>query len=169
MTERHIQNDILRDLGARPDIRLFRQNVGEAWVGTFVSFKNGRLILDNARRFFAGLCVGSSDLIGWQTVVVTPDMIGQRVAIFTGIEVKAKRGSPTTEQRAFTGAVNLAGGRAGFARSVDEARIIVGAEHEVQTKPSEIHKFCSCGRRCEAASAETCAACAALHRVAGTP
>ena len=167
MTERHIQNDILRDLGARPDIRLFRQNVGEAWVGVFVSFKNGLLILDNARRFFAGLCVGSSDLIGWRTVVVTPDMIGQRVAIFTGIEVKAKRGSPTTEQRAFTGAVNLAGGRAGFARSVDEARIIVGAEHEQES--AGIRNLCSCGRRCEAASAETCDACAALHRVAPTP
>lgn len=167
MTERHIQNDILRDLGARPDIRLFRQNVGEAWVGVFVSFKNGRLILDNARRFFAGLCVGSSDLIGWRTVVVTPDMVGQRVAIFTGIEVKAPRGSPTTEQRAFTGAVNSAGGRAGFARSVDEARIIVGAEHEISN--TETIKRCACGRRCEAASAETCTACAALHRVAGTP
>ena len=130
MTERHIQNDILRDLGARPDIRLFRQNVGEAWVGVFVSFRNGRLILDNARRFFAGLCVGSSDLIGWRTVVVTPDMVGQRVAVFVGVEVKAPRGSPTTEQRAFTGAVNSAGGRAGFARSVDEARIIIRAEHE---------------------------------------
>lgn len=167
MTERHIQNDILRDLGARPDIRLFRQNVGEAWVGTFVSFKNGRLILDNARRFFAGLCVGSSDLIGWQTVVVTPDMIGQRVAVFVGIEVKAPRGSPTTEQRAFTGAVNSAGGRAGFARSVDEARIIVGADYEYER--AEIRNCCSCGRRCEAASAETCDACAALHRVAPDP
>lgn len=167
MTERHIQNDILRDLGARPDIRLFRQNVGEAWVGVFVSFKNGRLILDNARRFFAGLCVGSSDLIGWRTVVVTPDMVGQRVAVFAAIEVKAKRGSPTTEQRAFTGAVNLAGGRAGFARSVDEARIIVGAEHEQES--AGIRNLCSCGRRCEAASAETCDACAALHRVAPTP
>ena len=30
----------------------------------------------------------SSDLIGWTEVVITPEMVGKKVAIFTAIEVK---------------------------------------------------------------------------------
>lgn len=36
----------------------------------------------------AGLCKGSGDLIGWETVKITPDMVGRYVAIFKSIEVK---------------------------------------------------------------------------------
>ena len=30
----------------------------------------------------------SSDLIGWTEIIITPEMIGKRVAVFTAIEVK---------------------------------------------------------------------------------
>lgn len=33
--------------------------------------------------------VKSSDLIGWRSVVVTPEMVGRKVAVFTAIECKA--------------------------------------------------------------------------------
>ncbi len=71
-----------------------------------------------------GLCVGSSDLIGWTTRTVTPDMVGQRVAIFTAIEVKTLTGQPTDQQSHFLETVHRAGGIAFIARSeADLARL----------------------------------------------
>lgn len=104
--------------------RLWRNNVGAAWqgraehVGTVVT-------LYGPRRVEYGLCPGSSDLIGLRSVEITPDMVGQRVAIFCAVEVKTAKGRPTDEQPAFIKTVNLLGGRAGIARSEDEAKIIV--------------------------------------------
>jgi hypothetical protein len=58
----------------------------------------------------AGLHKGSSDLIGWKTVEITPDMVGQHVAIFTAVEVKTGSGRTTAEQEQFLQAVRAAGG-----------------------------------------------------------
>lgn len=104
--------------------RLWRNNVGAAWqgraehVGTVVT-------LYGPRRVEYGLCPGSSDLIGLRSVEITPDMVGQRVAIFCAVEVKSKTGRPTDEQSAFIKTVNYLGGRAGIARSEDDAKIVV--------------------------------------------
>lgn len=76
---------------------------------------------------------GGSDLIGWTPVVVTPDMVGRKVAVFTAIEVKAPRGKPTDAQVNFLHQVALAGGIAGIARSADEAVAI--AQLRVSPKP----------------------------------
>lgn len=121
MSERSRQNDILLELGGREDTRLFRQNVGQAWVGVFVSLKHGRLILDNARPFHAGLCVGSSDLIGFRSVTLG----GERTAVFCAIECKTPTGRASAEQKAFVRTVLDHGGFAGFARTPDEARAIL--------------------------------------------
>jgi VRR-NUC domain len=64
-----------------------------------------------------GLAVGSSDLIGW--VKDGP------VAIFAAIEVKIGNRKTTPEQNTFLAAVRAAGGRAGVARSVEEAMAIL--------------------------------------------
>jgi len=109
--EAKVQNDIRLEL-ARGNTRLWRNNTGALKDAT------GRLV-----RY--GLCPGSSDLIGLRQVVVTPDMVGQTLAVFTAIEVK-DRGRPTPEQQAFIAMVQQAGGLAGIARSVDEARVILG-------------------------------------------
>jgi hypothetical protein len=68
-----------------------------------------------------GLARGSADLIGWRTVEVTPDMVGQRLAVFTSIEVKTPTGRLTPQQRNWLDAVLKAGGIAGVARSVADA------------------------------------------------
>ena len=73
-----------------------------------------------------GLCKGSADLIGWRTVTVTPEMVGQQVAVFTSIEVKAASGRLRPEQRQWLDAVQAAGGIGGVARSVDDARALLG-------------------------------------------
>ena len=91
---------------------MFRNQVGATHT------PDGRLV-----RF--GLCVGSSDLIGWTPVVITEDMVGQTVAVFTACEVKAPMGKPTEDQLNFIRNVQRAGGFAGIARSPDEAVALI--------------------------------------------
>lgn len=88
--------------------RLFRNNVG------MVKDQQGRM-----HRF--GLCKGSSDGIGWHTVTITPEMINQKVAIFTAIEAKTATGRVSKEQQNFIDRVKEAGGIAGVARSAEGA------------------------------------------------
>ena len=64
---------------------------------------------------------GAGDLLGWKRVTVTPDMVGQQVAVFLSIEVKTPTGRIRTEQQQWLDAVQAAGGIAGVARSVDDA------------------------------------------------
>jgi hypothetical protein len=97
---------------SRGAVRLFRNQIGalEDKTGRWVSF---------------GLHVGSGDLIGWQTIEITPDMVGMRVARFLSIEVKRPK-ARTDKKRAedqanWRRAVNDAGGVAIEARSVSDA------------------------------------------------
>ena len=111
--ETKIQQEIRLGLGTRDDIRLFRNQVGQ-----LPDPRTGRPV-----QF--GLARGSADLVGWKTIEVTPDMVGQRLAVFTSIEVKTPGGRPTQYQKAWLRAVDNAGGIAGIARSVDDALRIV--------------------------------------------
>lgn len=71
----------------------------------------------------------SSDLIGFTTKVITPDMIGKTVAIFTAVEVKAEHFNTSDEriiaQQNFINWVVRHGGIAGFAKSVDDFKVIL--------------------------------------------
>lgn len=128
MSERDVQNKILLTCG-RGDARLFRNNTGMGWTGQTRRFSNagqvvvraGDMLIQNPRPLHAGLCEGSSDLIGWRSVEITPGMVGQRVAVFAGIEVKTDRGRVSEEQSRFIAAVVAAGGIAGIARSPEDA------------------------------------------------
>lgn len=110
--EQGVQNRIRLALGTGP-VRLFRNN-----TGAFKDPRTGQLV-----RF--GLCKGSSDLIGWRSVTITPDMVGQTLAVFTAIEVK-DRGRATDDQLRFVEVVKRSGGFAGIARTIEEARKILG-------------------------------------------
>lgn len=86
---------------------------------------NGKLQDKNGRWVTFGLFPGSGDLIGWRTIVITPEMVGQRIAQFTSIEVK-KPSARTDKKRAedqrnWRETVNDAGGIAIEARSVSDA------------------------------------------------
>ncbi len=112
MSETAIQQDIRLALGQHPGIRTFRNNVGA------IKDRNNRLV-----RY--GLATGSADLIGWQTVTITPDMVGQRFARFLSIEVKTPTGRLSPEQETWRAAVLKAGGIAVVARSVEDVRFLV--------------------------------------------
>jgi hypothetical protein len=107
-----IQQNIRLALGKLPSVRMFRNNVGQA-------------ITQDGRPIQFGLCKGSSDLIGWKSITVTPEMVGQKVAVFTAIECKAGRNKPTQQQRAFISRVLTDGGIAGVAYSVEDAEAII--------------------------------------------
>ena len=74
-----------------------------------------------------GLCKGSADLIGYRSITITPEMVGQQVAVFASIEVKTPTGRIRPDQRAWMETVQAAGGIAGVARSVEDALRIVTA------------------------------------------
>lgn len=128
MTEATLMREI-QVAASRAGYRLFRNNVGTGWTGHVLRFAGpasimmypGDIVIREARPLHAGLCKGSSDLIGWRTVTITEEMIGQAVALFLTVEVKNSSGRLTTEQQAFLKTVNGAGGIAVVARSVEEA------------------------------------------------
>ena len=107
MNETEILNKIKTKL-SKLGFTIFRNNVG-AWRA-----KNGQYIK-------YGLCKGSSDLIGWKPIVVTQEMVGKLVAIFSAIEVKRPSKSITSdEQINFIKSVKEAGGIGVIAKSEDD-------------------------------------------------
>lgn len=125
MKEGNLLNRILLAVSRLHMTTLFRNNTGQGWVGRSKSLPGGTVIIADARPLAAGLCKGSSDLIGWTRVEITPEMVGQKIAVFTAIEIKTPGSQPTTEQVNFIVTVQDAGGIAGVARSEADAINIV--------------------------------------------
>jgi len=71
--------------------RVWRNNVGLAWVGRDIIHIGPDVIIKDARPFRGGLCEGSSDYIGLVQKIVTQDMVGKKYAVFVACEVKQKR------------------------------------------------------------------------------
>jgi hypothetical protein len=105
-SEANIQNAILVAL-SEAGCLVFRQD-----TGAYKCPQTGRLIK-------YGLCKGSSDVIG-----VAPD------GRFLAVEVKTATGRVRPEQTRFIEAVRAKGGRAGVARSTEDALRIAKGETE---------------------------------------
>ena len=111
--ETTLQQQIRLAVGTNPEARIFRNQ-----VGSLPDPRTGRPV-----QF--GLARGSADLIGWRTITITPDMVGQQLAVFTSIEVKTPNGRIRPEQHAWQRTVSAAGGIAGIARSIQDATEIL--------------------------------------------
>ena len=112
-SETKLQQEIRLALGTIPSLRLFRNQVGQLpdpRTGRYVQF---------------GLAKGSSDLVGFKTIKITPEMIGQEVAQFVSIEIKTERGKLTEVQENWLQKVKSSGGIVGVARSIQDALKIV--------------------------------------------
>jgi len=118
--EASVQNKIRLAFG-NGDTRLFRNNTGA------LTDIHGRLVT-------FGLCRGSSDLIGFRSIEITPEMVGKKLAVFTAIEVKDK-GKATKDQNNFLQLIKNAGGFSGVARSVKDAALIL----KKKTLPSNMN------------------------------
>jgi len=109
---------IMLKLGSNPKIRIFRNNSGKCWIGKSkmfnspqtVNVKAGDVLVQQARYFDAGLCPGSSDLIGLKSIKITPEMVGTEIAVFVAIEVKLINGRVQENQINFLEMVNKLGG-----------------------------------------------------------
>ena len=106
--ERSVINDHLANLPA--DTRMFRINSGMAWQGSETRRPDGSLLLQNPRPFH-GAPAGFPDMIGWQTIEITADMVGQKVAVFTAVEAKTGRLQLSKFQRLFRDALVRMGGQ----------------------------------------------------------
>ena len=114
-----------------PNIRLFRNNTGVALAinkgrGSWNAMVDAcaalcRKMGGNASPVKYGLHVGSADLIGWEMVIITQEMVGGAVAVFVSVECKSTTGTVEPEQKTWANNVRAAGGKAIVARSVDEA------------------------------------------------
>lgn len=109
-SETEIQQRVRLAVGSLPGIRLWRNNSGK-----LPDPRTGRWVQ------FGVASPGGSDLIGYRSVTITPDMVGTTVAIFTAIEIKTATGRATPAQRNFIDHVRRAGGIAAIVRSTAEA------------------------------------------------
>ena len=126
-------------------LRLWRNSKGGAWQGISAigervvrpitrqnlerhraCLRPGDICLRGSRfNQFGLIAPGSSDVVGYTAVEITPAMVGHTVAIFTAIEAKAPGGRVDPKQRRFVQHIAQAGGIAGIAHSEGEAREIV--------------------------------------------
>ena len=112
--ESDVNADLREFFGSRTDLQIWRNNRGVATAS------NGATV-----RYGVGPN-GAADWIGYQVVYITPEMVGQRVAVFCAVEAKRPGGAVDQRQRDFVAAVKEDGGRAGVAESVEQAQEILG-------------------------------------------
>ena len=109
--------------------RMFRNEVGQGVAGKIeavtkaapVMLYPGDYIVRRGHRVTYGLLVGSGDEIGYTAVTITPEHVGQRLAVFTSFEGKTKTDRLRPEQRVWHDNVQAAGGISVEVRSVDDA------------------------------------------------
>jgi hypothetical protein len=111
--ETDLQQRIRLAVGLLPDVRLWRNNSGK-----LPDPRTGRWVQ------FGVASPGGSDLIGYRTITITPDMVGQKIAVFTALEIKTATGRATPEQRRFIDHIRGAGGISAIVRTTADAQRI---------------------------------------------
>jgi len=99
---------------------LYRNNNGVAFIGDKIVVKansklpvrRGDVLIVNPRTIAYGLHPGSGDYVGWEPIVITPDMVGQTIAQFFSLEVKSAEDRLSDRQRTWNQWVIRDGGRA---------------------------------------------------------
>ena len=134
MKEQNIQS-LVRLRLSKLGVINFRNNTGMGWAGKVIKFAIPKqiilmpcdVLIRNARPLHAGLCEGSSDVIGIKPTVITQDMVGQTIGIFVACEVKSKSGRLSEKQVTFDKVINNAGGISFVARCDDDVDENIGA------------------------------------------
>jgi hypothetical protein len=134
------ESTVMRSIWLALSIRatLFRANSGKAWLsggGPARVDPTGTAHVPRARPVALGLAMtngntvpGLPDLVGFTRVVITPEMVGRSVPVFTAIETKATGGGKRrTDQISFIERMHVVGAIAGFASSEAQASEIIDA------------------------------------------
>ncbi len=96
----------------------FRLDAGAGYVGGkvytakqagIVNVKKGDLVVINPSRIAYGI-EGAGDRIGWTSTVITPEMVGKKVAIFTSVEDKSSTDRIGLKQLIWLLNIRIAGG-----------------------------------------------------------
>lgn len=114
-SEASVLNDV-RLRAARKGLRLFRNNVGVLVDATGRPVRFG-LANDSPA---LNKALKSADLIGYETLTITADMVGQRIARFLSVECKAPGGRIHPGQQAWADLVTSEGGRAIITSNPDD-------------------------------------------------
>lgn len=116
----------MREKTIKDHIRLF---LSEVFFVCIFNNPVGKLRSPDGKRWIpCGLGKGSPDLIGWVSVIITPEMVGRRVAIFVGIETKTPTNSLSSYQQIWLNRLAKDGAVSGVARSNGDAERIIKKE-----------------------------------------
>ena len=97
-----------------------------------ITVYKGDVVIKKARRFHAGLALGSHDLIGWNPFKISEDHLGKTIARFTSMEIKTINTAITKEQKNWKEAVNQAGGTSEIIYDENYAlEILANEQHKV--------------------------------------
>lgn len=121
MSESVLQAQIRLATGKIPNARLFRNQRGLMWAGKVVDRTPITVTLAQPRQLECGLTNGAADLIGLTTITITPEMVGQTVAVFTSGEVKQPGVKVPDHQTNWHEFVLRMGGRSAILRSPEDA------------------------------------------------
>lgn len=111
----------IREAVSKKGARLFPMTVGKFWAGQVVGkTAEGHTILKHARLVNVGF-PGLSDTLGGSPMTITAEDVGKTVMILTAVEVKAGADRLRLGQPEFLAAITKMGGRAGVARSPEDA------------------------------------------------
>lgn len=118
-SEARVQSEV-RLSASRRGVYLFRNNrgAGKTETGSYVRYGLG----NDSKKF--GDEIKSGDLIGWEQILITDDMVGSYIARFLSVEVKARdwkfSGSlDEIAQSKWAAIVNAQNGRAVITNSAD--------------------------------------------------
>lgn len=112
-------SQLIRLEAPKENCHLFRNNSG---AFTYSTGRSVRFGLGNDSKKISDK-LKSSDWIGITTVVITPDMVGKKIGVFTAIECKREGWNPKnldareTAQKNFIDFIIARGGIGGFASS----------------------------------------------------
>jgi ribosomal protein S19 len=128
MSERRLLDQALAD---HPFV--FRNDCGRGYVGgTVIRAKAeqpiiahaGQLVVINPQVIAYGLYPGSGDLVGWEPITITPEMVGQQIAVFTSVEVKTVHDNLSNKQRNWFRRVKEYGGIAEIYKELRDGSVI---------------------------------------------
>lgn len=105
--EKNLINEYLSNLPE--NMRMFRTNSGMGWAGK--SVKKGDITLIKNARPFHGMPEGWPDITGWETIEITPEMVGSKIAVFTAVEAKTGSLKLSDKQNRFKEIIEKMGGR----------------------------------------------------------
>lgn len=122
MTTEAVVTSQVRLLAAQLGIDLWRNNSGGFYD------ENGRFVRYGLGSFTEQQGLASSDFIGIRPVLITPELIGSVLGVFTAVEMKKPNWKPdkrSSYQKNFIDLVNSKGGYAGFAENIEQFKRII--------------------------------------------